>query len=210
MKQVLVRSGRVEVAEVPAPVAETRRALVATAYSVISSGTEVAALSASGRTILDRAAGHPSPFRRLGELVRDEGISGILRRLDRPVPGDLMELGYAASGVVVDRGPGVSLPVGTRVACGGSQYAHHAELISVPENLMAPVPAGLPLDEAAFATLAAIALHGFHRSEAKLGETVVVLGLGLVGLMGGQIAGAAGCRGLAFDPNPERVDLARD
>jgi predicted dehydrogenase/threonine dehydrogenase-like Zn-dependent dehydrogenase len=210
MKQVLVRSGRVEVAEVPAPAPAPRRALVATAFSVISSGTEAAVLSASGRTVLDRAAAHPSAIRRLGEIVRDEGVGGILRRLNRSSPGDLLELGYAASGVIVDRGDGVSLPVGTRVACGGSQFAHHAEVISVPENLMAPVPAGLPLEEAAFATLAAIALHGFHRSEAKLGETVAVIGLGLVGLMGGQIAGAAGCRVLAFDPNPERVDLARD
>ncbi|HMC82277.1 MAG TPA: bi-domain-containing oxidoreductase [Candidatus Polarisedimenticolia bacterium] len=210
MKQVLVRSGRVEVAEVPAPAPAPGRALVATAFSVISSGTEAAVLSASGRTVLERAAGHPSPLRRLGEVVRGEGVAGILRRLNRSAPGGLTEVGYAASGVVLDRGPGLSLSVGTRVACGGSQFAHHAELITVPENLMAPIPAGLPLEEAAFATLAAIALHGFHRSEAKLGETVAVIGLGLVGLMGGQIAGAAGCRVLAFDPNPERVALARD
>jgi len=210
MKQVLVRSGRVEVTEVPAPAPAPGRALVATAFSVISSGTEAAALSAGARSALERLAAHASPLRKLVEVAKDEGVAGIIRRLGPgSEPGNFLELGYAASGIIVGRGEGIRLSPGTPVACAGSQFAHHAELISVPQNLVAPVPAGVQLEEAAFATIGAIALHGFRRSEAKLGETVAVVGLGLVGLVGAQVARAAGCRVLAFDPAPERVELAR-
>ncbi len=211
MKQVLVRGGKIEVAEVPAPGADPLRALVATAFSVISSGTETAALEASGLTALERAARHPSPLRRAAEVIREEGIPGFLRRMGVGAePPEGMELGYAASGVILERGEGTDLPAGTRVACAGAQFAHHAELISVPANLVAPVPPEVPLEEAAFATLGAIALHGFRRGGATLGESVGIVGLGLVGLMGAQIARAAGCRVLAFDPDPGRVDLARE
>lgn len=210
MKQVLVRGGRVEVTEVPAPAPQRGRALVATAFSVISSGTETAALATTGRTTLDRVASHPSPLKRLVEVARDEGMSGIVSRLGGAGrSAELMELGYAASGTIAAKGEGVSLAVGTRVACAGSQFAHHAELISVPEHLMAPVPVEVSLEEAAFATLGAVALHGFRRSAATLGETVVVLGLGLVGQIVAQIARAGGCAVLAFDPARGRVDLAR-
>ncbi len=211
MKQVLVRGGKVEVAEIPAPGPDPMRALVATAFSVISSGTEAAALEASGLSTLERAARHPSPLKRAVEVIREEGIRGILQGLG--VGGDPavgMELGYAASGVIVGKGEGVDLPAGTRVACAGAQFAHHAEMISVPANLMAPVPREVSLEEAAFATLGAIALHGFRRGGAKLGESVGIVGLGMVGLMGAQIARAAGCRVAAFDPNPLRVELARE
>jgi predicted dehydrogenase/threonine dehydrogenase-like Zn-dependent dehydrogenase len=211
MKQVLVRGGKVEVAEVPAPAPDRFRALVATACSVISSGTETAVLGESGRSALERAVRHPSPLARAAQVVREEGLTGVLRRLGvgaAPAPG--LELGYAASGVIVERGEGIELAVGTRVACAGSQFAHHAELISVPANLMARIPDSVALEEAAFATLGAIALHGFHRSEAGLGESVGVVGLGLVGLLGAQIARAAGCTVLAYDPDSSRVALARD
>ena len=209
MRQVLLRGGRVELAEVPAPAQSPRRALVATAYSVISAGTERAALRQGSRTVLDRASHHPAPIRRLVEVIREEGPAGILRRLSGPPPGDYLELGYAASGVIVQRGDEVPFPVGTRVACAGAQFAHHAELISVPANLLAAVPDPVPLEEAAFATVGAIAMHSLRRSEAKLSETVGVIGLGLVGLIGAQLARSAGCEVLAFDPDPRRVDLAR-
>jgi predicted dehydrogenase/threonine dehydrogenase-like Zn-dependent dehydrogenase len=209
LKQVMLREGKVEVAEVPAPPPSLRRALVATRISVISSGTESAALSAASKSPLERMASHPSPWKRLGEVIAQEGPAGILRRLSAPGGGHLQEVGYSAAGVIVAKGEAVSFPVGTRVACAGAQYAHHAEVISVPENLMAPIPQGVSFEQAAFATLGAIALHGFRRSGAALGESVAIVGLGLVGLLGAQIARAAGCRVVAFDPDPARVDLAR-
>jgi predicted dehydrogenase/threonine dehydrogenase-like Zn-dependent dehydrogenase len=210
MKQVLVRGGRVEVTEVPAPAAAAGHALIATAFSVISPGTEAALLQASGRSTLQRVTAHPSPFRKALQVMRDEGMAGVLRRLaDPPGGADPVEVGYAAAGVVVEAGEQAGVTPGARVACAGAQCAHHAELISVPRHLLAPVPERVPLQDAAFATLGAIALHGFRRSGAGLGESVAVVGLGLVGLLAAQIARAAGCRVLAFDPDPGRVDLAR-
>ncbi|MCI0567542.1 MAG: bi-domain-containing oxidoreductase [Acidobacteria bacterium] len=210
MKQVLLREGKVEVADVPAPALSPGRALVATAVSVISAGTESAALNTSRRGALERAVAHPSPLKRLLEVVSEEGAGGILRRLSPSSDElDLMEVGYSAAGVVMARGEGMSVDVGARVACAGSQFAHHAEVLSVPEHLLTTIPEGVTFEQAAFATLGAIALHGFRRSDAALGETIGIVGLGLVGLLGAQIARSAGCKVLAFDPDPSRVDLAR-
>ena len=210
MKQVFLREGKVEVAEVPAPRLSPGRALVATAVSVISAGTVSAALGTSGRGAFDRVAAHPTPLKRLLEVVSEEGARGVLRRLSPASNGmDLMEVGYSAAGIVLERGEGMSVEVGTRVACAGSQFAHHAEVLSVPEHLLTTIPEGVTFEQAAFATLGAIALHGFRRSDAALGETVGIVGLGLVGLLGAQIARAAGCKVIAFDPDPSRVELAR-
>ncbi|HEV8376740.1 MAG TPA: bi-domain-containing oxidoreductase, partial [Candidatus Polarisedimenticolia bacterium] len=135
--------------------------------------------------------------------------AGILRRLGAPPAGSaLQEIGYSAAGIVVAQGEAVSFPIGTRVACAGSQFAHHAEVISVPENLLARIPDGVSFEQAAFSTLGAIALHGFRRTGAGLGESIAVVGLGLVGLLGAQVARAAGCGVIAFDPDPGRVELA--
>jgi predicted dehydrogenase/threonine dehydrogenase-like Zn-dependent dehydrogenase len=210
VKQVLLVDGRIEVREVPAPAPSPGRALVATAFSVISSGTEASVLASASRSVLERAAGHPAPLRRILEIVRDEGMRGVLRAATGGGGmGEFLELGYAASGTIRERDASFDLPVGSRVACAGSQCAHHAELLSVPRHLMAPVPERVSMEEAAFATLGAIALHGFRRSEARVGETVAVVGLGLVGLLGAQVARAAGCAVLGFDTAPDRVDLAR-
>ncbi|HEU5179332.1 MAG TPA: Gfo/Idh/MocA family oxidoreductase [Candidatus Polarisedimenticolia bacterium] len=209
MKQVVLREGKVAVAEVPAPAPSPHRALVATAASVISSGTEAAALGAARSGLLEKAAAHPAPWRRLVEVAREEGVRGLWRRMAPAAGSDLVEMGYSAAGIILQAGEGITLPAGSRVACAGAQFAHHAELISVPEHLMAKIPAGVSFEQAAFGTIGSIALHGFRRSEAGLGETVAVVGLGLVGLLGAQIARAAGCEVIAFDPDPERVALAR-
>jgi hypothetical protein len=155
---------------------------VATAVSVISAGTESAALSTMGRGALERVAAHPSPMKRMLEVVSEEGVGGLLRRLS-PAPSelDLREVGYSAAGIVVARGEGMSVEVGARVACAGAQFAHHAEVLSVPEHLLTTIPAGVSFEQAAFATLGAIALHGFRRSDAALGETVGIVGLGRIG-----------------------------
>ena len=98
--------------------------------------------------------------------------------------------------------------VGQRVACAGGGYAVHAEYNVVPRNLLTPLPDSVDFESAAFTTLGAIALHGFRLAEAQIGENVAVIGLGLLGMLAGQIAAAAGCRVLGIDIDPERVELA--
>ncbi|MDP2959684.1 MAG: zinc-binding dehydrogenase, partial [Longimicrobiales bacterium] len=122
-----------------------------------------------------------------------------------------MALGYSSAGVVLDVGEGVEgVRAGDRVACAGAGYACHAEVVCVPRNLVAPVPEGVALDQAAFATVGAVGLHGVRLAEVQLGERVAVIGLGLIGLLTVQMLRAAGARVVGVDLDPARVRLALD
>ncbi|HEU4402739.1 MAG TPA: Gfo/Idh/MocA family oxidoreductase, partial [Candidatus Polarisedimenticolia bacterium] len=211
MKQVVLREGKAILEEVPVPVAEPGRVLVRTSHSVLSAGTERAALhsGADAATLLGQAT-DPGKIRRALEVLRDEGPGGVLARLRARGEAEPVAPGYSASGVVQGVGRGVSdLPPGSRVACAGAGYASHAEWIAVPRNLVAPVPDDVALEEAAFGTLGAIALQGVRRSAVQVGECAVVLGLGLIGTLGAQILRAAGARVLAFDTDPTRAARGR-
>jgi predicted dehydrogenase/threonine dehydrogenase-like Zn-dependent dehydrogenase len=210
MKQVLLREGRAVVEEVPDPGVEAGRVLVRTAFSLVSAGTERAVLQATGRRTLLGAAADPGVVRKALGVLRNEGPKGILDRLQaRALPSEAVP-GYSASGIVLEVGRGVAdLPPGTRVACAGSGYACHAERIAVPRSLCAPIPSGVSLEEAAFTTLGAIALQGVRRSGVVVGESVVVLGLGLVGTLTAQILQAAGAVVLGFDADRERAARVR-
>ena len=129
-----------------------------------------------------------------------------MNRLDEPIP-----LGYSAAGVVLEVGAGVSgFKPGDRVAAAGAGFASHAEVIWVPENLGVLIPDGLDFEAAAFCMLGAIALHGVRQAEVTLGETAVVIGLGLLGLLSVQMLAAQGCRVIGIDLDPQKAALARE
>jgi polar amino acid transport system substrate-binding protein len=213
MKQVVQNlRGDVRLTEVPAPALRPGGVLVRTVCSVLSPGTERTNVERSRRSILSKAKDRPDLVRQVIDRMRRDGWSATLKsvneRLDALVP-----MGYSSAGVVEAVGEGVrDLRVGDRVACAGGGYASHAELVWVPQLLCARVPAGGPrevrLADAAFATLGAIALQGFRQGELRLGETVAVTGLGLLGLLTVQLAKAAGCRVVAADLDPDRIALA--
>jgi predicted dehydrogenase len=209
LKQVFFRRGEVVVEDVPAPAAEAGAVIVRTAYSCISSGTELAGVRASGRSLLARAIEEPAKVGRLVAMAAAHGareaLRSVLEKADVAHP-----TGYSAAGIVVEVGEGVpDLRAGDRVACAGSQSAHHAELIRVPRNLCARVPDELDLDAAATVTLGAIALQGVRRANPTLGETFAVIGLGILGQLTVQLLKANGCRAIAIDVDPARVQLAR-
>jgi predicted dehydrogenase/threonine dehydrogenase-like Zn-dependent dehydrogenase len=211
MKQVIqnIRKGRTEIVEIPVPKPPPGGVLVRTAASVVSVGTERMVVEFAARSLLGKARSRPDLVRQVLQKARREGVlsavDAAFKRLDKP-----MALGYSSAGVVVAAGDGVGeYHPGDRVACAGGGHAVHAEFASMPVNLLAPVPDGVSLEDAAFATLGAIAMHGFRLSQAALGETVGVIGLGLLGLLTVQIAHAAGCRVLGVDLDPARVELAR-
>ena len=210
MKQVLLREGRAVVEEMPEPTAAPGRVLVRTAFSLVSAGTERAVLEGTSRSSLLSAAGNPGTMAKALDVLRREGAAGILDRVRaRAIPAEAVP-GYAAAGVVESVGRGVAdLPPGTAVACAGAGAAFHAERIAVPRRLVVPVPRGVALDEAAFATLGAIALQGVRRSGIAVGESAVVLGLGLVGALTAQILKAAGAIVVGFDADRERAARAR-
>jgi len=210
MKQVLqnMKTGNTTVEEVPIPALQPGMALVHTAASLVSAGTERMVVEFAEKSLVGKARSRPDLVKQVLDKARREGlltaVEAAFNRLDQP-----MALGYSSAGAIVSLGEGFAgLKVGQRVACAGGGYAVHAEYATVPRNLLAPLPDSVDFESAAFTTLGAIALHGFRLAEPQVGERVVVVGLGLLGLLTLQIAAAAGCRVLGIDINPVRVALA--
>jgi threonine dehydrogenase-like Zn-dependent dehydrogenase len=209
MKQVLIRGGAATVSEVPAPLVEPGTIVVRVRNSCISIGTEMSSVTASGTPLWKRALAQPEQVKRLAEKVSTVGVA----RTWSLVSGKLATgnpTGYSAAGVVEEVGEGITdLKPGDRVACAGAQYANHAETIRVPRNLTVPVPEDVSFEHASTVTLGAIALQGVRRASPTLGETFVVLGLGVLGQMAVQLLRANGCRVIAADLDRSRIALAR-
>ena len=210
MRQVLQsqRKGELWLAEVPAPACGAGGVLVSTRCSVISAGTERMLLEIGKKSLLGKARARPDLVRKVVDTVRTRGVRAtaaqVFARLDEPVP-----LGYSASGEVVEAGRGAAgLHPGDRVAMAGAGYANHAEFNFVPRNLCARIPEGVSYADAAFATVGAIALQGVRQAQPLIGERVVVVGLGLIGLLTVQILKANGCAVMGVDPDAERATLA--
>lgn len=211
MKQVVqeMRSGATRVVEVPVPSPGPGAALVRTAASVVSAGTERMLVEFAAQGWIGRARARPDLVRQVLDKVRREGLittlTAVQNLLDQPLP-----LGYSSAGVIVAVGDGLQgFRVGDRVCCAGGGHAVHAHYAVVPQNLMAHVPDEVDLEQAAFATLGAIALHGLRLAEPQLGEHVAVIGLGLLGLLASLQARAAGCHVFGVDLDASRVERAR-
>ncbi len=210
MKQLLqnLRSGETTVAEVPIPTPQAGEALVRTAASLVSAGTERTLVEFAEKSLVGKARSRPDLVRQVLDKARREGlvttVEAAFNRLDQPMP-----LGYSSAGTIVALGEGLQgLRVGQRVACAGGNYAVHAEYETVPRNLLTSLPDRVDFEPAAFTTLGAIALHGFRLAEPQLGERIAVIGLGLLGLLMVQIARSAGCAVLGIDLDAQRVALA--
>lgn len=195
MKQVSqsMKDGLIEVLDVPVPALRPQGALVRTAWSLISAGTEGAKVDLGQKSLLAKARSRPDQVKQVMDKVRSEGVLRTYRtvkaRLEEQSP-----IGYSSAGVVTQLGELASgLAVGEHVACGGGEYANHAEFAYVPATLCARVPEGIGLDEAAFATVGAVALQGVRQSGVTVGARVAVIGLGLVGQITAQLLRAAGC-----------------
>ncbi|MEE2672755.1 MAG: bi-domain-containing oxidoreductase [Myxococcota bacterium] len=212
MKQILqsARSGDLEIVEVPDPLPQRGQVRVRNHFSVMSPGTERDSLAFARSSLFTKARSRPDLVRQVVSKWKVDGILATYRtvttRLDQPQP-----LGYSSAGVVEAVGPDVTtVAPGDRVACAGAGYANHAEIICVPENLVAPVPAGVPLEQAAFSTLGSIALQCVRVAEPTLGEAAAVVGLGLIGQLAVQLLRANGCRVLGLDLNERRAKQALD
>jgi predicted dehydrogenase len=179
--------------------------LIANAYSLVSAGTEKMLRDLARKSLLGKARERPDHVRRVLEKMRNEGLFNTIKqvrtKLDEP-----MTMGYCSAGIVIACGDGVQqFKPGDRVASNG----HHAELVSVPKNLCARAADNVPLDHAAFAVLGSIALQGVRLSKCTLGETVLVIGLGLVGQMAVAFLKAAGCRVVGADLDTAKCELAK-
>lgn len=208
MKQVLqnLRNGSSEIADVPSPALRAGHLLIRSSRSLVSTGTEKTVVEFGKAGWIGKAMQQPSRVQSVIEKVKTDGIlptlDAVRNSLDQP-----LALGYSNVGVVLAVGEGVTgFAPGDRVVSNGK----HAEVVSVPVNLCAKVPASVSDEEAAFAVIGAIALQGIRLVQPTLGEAVVVTGLGLIGLVTVQLLRANGCRVLGVDFDPDRLAFARE
>ena len=210
MKQVAQRpkDGAVSVVDVPAPALRPGWLLVANRVSLISAGTERTKIVTGEKNLLQKARARPDLVKKVVDKARVEGIrSAVDTARDRLEA--LAPIGYSSAGVVLEVGEGVEgIAPGDRVACGG-EGANHAEILAVPRNLVAPIPEGVSFEDAAYATVGAIALHGVRQAEVGIGDTVGVIGLGLVGQLAARLLAAAGCRVVGIDLDDDAVERVR-
>ena len=230
MKQLLqdARTGELNVTEVPAPQLLPGCVIVRTAVSLVSAGTERASAEFARKNLLAKAKSRPDLVRDVLAKLQRDGLAATMgtvrRRLDQP-----QSVGYSSAGTVIAVGDGVAdVAVGERVACAGAGYAVHGEFACIPRLLVAKIPATPPasaaqhkegredhavpfpvsFEQAAFSTVGAICLHGIRTAQVSLGDTVAVIGLGLLGQITVQLLKAAGCRAFGMDLVEQRAHLA--
>ncbi len=206
MKQILqhLKTGVMELADVPCPQVGHGQVLIQTRTSLISAGTERMLVEFSKANLIQKARQQPDKVKQVLDKIRADGVlptlEAVFRKLDQPLP-----LGYCNAGVVLEVGQGVTdLQPGDRVVSNGN----HAEIVCVPRNLVAKVPDNVTDEEASFAVLSSIALQGIRLLGPCLGEKVMVFGMGLIGLVTVQLLRASGCEVLGVDLNPQRLKLA--
>lgn len=211
MKQVLTsaKTGELSFLDVPPPALVPGGVRMRTAASLLSAGTERMILDLASKSYLGKAQARPDLVKQVLDKVRKEGLKNtwqnVQSKLEKPMP-----LGYSAAGIVEAVDAGVEgFAVGDRVAVAGAGYANHAEINTVPKNLVALVPDGVSFEDASYSTVAAIALQGVRLARPELGDNVVVIGLGLIGILTVQLLKANGCRVFGTDLDPSKVELAR-
>lgn len=200
-----LKSGQTILAEVPAPTIHPGQVLIKTHRSLVSLGTERMLVEFGKANWIDKARQQPDRVRQVLDKVKTDGLKptmdAVFRKLGEPLP-----LGYCNAGEVIGVGAGVTeFRIGDRVVSNG----HHAEIVSVPKNLVARIPDEVSYEQAAFTVIGAIALQGIRLVQPTFGETVVVTGLGLIGLIAAQLLHANGCEVIGLDFDENKVKLAR-
>lgn len=200
-----MKSGATEVASVPCPAVAKGHLLIGSLRTLVSAGTERMLVDFGRASLLGKARQQPDKVRMVLDKIRTDGllptIEAVLNKLDQPLP-----MGYCNVGVVKEIGAEVrGFALGERVVSNGK----HAEFVTAPVNLCAKVPDGVSDEEAAFTVIGSIGLQGIRLTQPTLGETVVVTGLGLIGLITVQLLRANGCRVLGLDMDSRKLALAR-
>ena len=206
MNQIIqnLNDGKTSLAEVPVPLCNSRSVLIQTSHTLVSLGTEKMLVDFGKGSFLQKAKQQPDKVKEVIAKVKTDGLSptiaAVKNKLEQPIP-----LGYCNVGTVIEVGRDVTeFKVGDRVASNGP----HAEYVSVPKNLVAKIPDGVSEEQAAFTVIGSIGLQGIRLVNPTLGETVVVVGLGLIGLITAQLLKANGCNVIGFDFDQSKVDLA--
>jgi polar amino acid transport system substrate-binding protein len=202
------KTGELRVVEVPSPALLPGCLLVQNVFSLVSAGTERSTVETAQKSLVGKARARPDLVKKVLDSVKREGLVSTVKKVQTRLD-TWKQLGYSCAGTVVEAAvPGGEFKPGDRVACAGQDYASHAEIVCVPRNLCVKLPDGVEFGQAAFTTLGAIAMQGVRQAKIEFGETVAVIGLGLVGQLAVQILRAAGARVLGVDVNPDAASLA--
>lgn len=206
MKQLIqdLKNGQTLLEEVPAPLVKAGAVLIKTAHSLVSLGTERMLVEFGKAGLIEKARQQPDRVKQVLDKMKTDGIiptlEAVFNKLNQPLP-----LGYCNAGIVEAIGNGVQgLSVGDRVASNGN----HAEYVCVPENLTAKIPDNVSDEEATFTVIGSIGLEGIRLCNPTLGETIVVIGLGLIGLVTAELLKVNGCRVIGYDPDQQKVEMA--
>ena len=201
------KTGEITVDELPAPKLRPGSVLVRNAFSLISAGTERTSVETAQASMVQKARLRPDLVRQVLDNVQREGLLATYKKVQDRLD-NYKDLGYSCAGVVVESAVS-DIKVGDRVACAGVGYASHAEIVSVPRNLVVKIPSEVGFDEAAFTTVCAIAMQGVRQADVRLGEQVAIIGLGLIGLITVQLLKVSGCRVIGLDVVSRNFDLAQ-
>lgn len=210
MKQLAQRlgDGSMQVLDAAVPTLDTGTVLVQNHYSLISAGTEGGTVTSARKSLLGKAKERPEQVKQVLDSLQQQGVVQTYRAVSKKLDS-YSPLGYSSAGVVLEVGANVkSLSTGDLVACAGAGYASHAEVVAVPENLCVALPPSSDLSHAAYNTLGAIALQGVRQADLRLGETCVVIGLGLLGQLTCLILRASGVKTVGLDIDPKAVATA--
>jgi predicted dehydrogenase/threonine dehydrogenase-like Zn-dependent dehydrogenase len=212
MKQLIqnFKTGELYVDELPMPSVSEGMVLVENSFSLISSGTERSTVKVAQSNLIGKARQRPDLVAQVLQNIKKEGLKATLNKV-RTKLDSFKALGYSAAGTVLTSfDTSSTFQPGDRVACAGQDYASHAEIIAVPQNLVVKIPDNVSFEEAAFTTMGAIALQGIRQAEPKLGEKVCIIGLGLLGQITGQLLKASGCDVFGIDLADQLVKLANE
>jgi predicted dehydrogenase/threonine dehydrogenase-like Zn-dependent dehydrogenase len=207
MKQILqsFKTGITELAELPSPAVKPGQLLIQTTRSLVSLGTEKMLVEFGKASLIQKARQQPDKIKMVLDKIKTEGlmptVETVFNKLEQPLP-----LGYCNVGTVIEVGTGVTdFKVGDRVASNGQ----HAEFVSIPQNLAAHIPDNISDDEAVFTVIGSIGLQGIRLINPTMGETIVVIGLGLIGLLAAEMLVANGCKVIGYDLDDAKVEIAK-
>ena len=204
------KTGKLYVDEVSLPSISEGTVLVENKFSLISSGTERGTVKVAKANLIGKAKQRPELVAQVLQNIKKEGLAATIEKVKTKLDS-LKALGYSTSGTVLasmdNKG---KFQAGDRVACAGQDYASHAEVVAVPQNLVVKIPENVSFEEASFTTLGSIALQGVRQAEPRLGEKVCVIGLGLLGQLTGQLLKANGCDVFGIDLSERLIKLANE
>jgi len=210
MKQIILKKGQISLEEVPTPICSENNVLIQNYYSLISAGTENTTINFSKANIIKKTLNYPDKIAKGFQILKRKGVTETFK-LTKNFLEFPSALGYSCAGKVIAIGDNIKdIKRGDMVAGSGAQYANHAEIVSIPRNLLVKIPEELNIKTACSASVGAIALHGVRQLEPQLGETIVVIGLGLIGNLVAQILKANGNKVIGIDINNLRLKKAEE